>query len=180
MKLKGILLLLLIILNISAFAVNSSKSIKEIDKMDVKELQEVKDRLELQNLVYTFSNLSDTKEIDKQVMLFTENASVQSFENGVAGNKYVGREEIGKAFKNYLAQFDVVFHMNGQQTVTIKGDTAEGINYCQVVLIKNENGKKIRTTRGVIYQDKYRKVNEKWYIEDRKSNFMWGATDEIK
>lgn len=52
MKLKGILLL--IILNISAFAVNSSKSIKEIDKMDVKELQEVKDRLELQNLVYTF------------------------------------------------------------------------------------------------------------------------------
>ena len=61
MKLKGILLLLLIILNISAFAVNLSKSIKEIDKMDVKELQEVKDRLELQNLVYTFSNLSDTK-----------------------------------------------------------------------------------------------------------------------
>ena len=180
MKLKGILLLLLIILSMSAFAINSSKSIKEIDKMDIKELQEVKDRLELQNLVYTFSNLSDTKEIDKQVMLFTENASVQSFENGVAGNKYVGREEIGKAFKNYLAQFDVVFHMNGQQTVTIKGDTAEGINYCQVVLIKNENGKKIRNTRGVRYQDKYRKVNGKWYIEDRKSNFMWGATDEIK
>ena len=34
--------------------------------------------------------------------------------------------------------------MNGQQTVTIKGDTAEGINYCQVVLIKNEDGIKHR------------------------------------
>lgn len=60
------------------------------------------------------------------------------------GNKYVDREEKGKVFKNYLAQFDVVFHMNGQQTVTIKGDTAEGIAYFQVVLIKNENGIKYR------------------------------------
>lgn len=85
MKLKGILFLLLMILSVSAFAVNSSKNTKELKKMDAKELQEIKDRLELQELVYTFSNLSDTKEIDKQVSLFTENE--------IAGQKYIGKKQ---------------------------------------------------------------------------------------
>ncbi len=150
------------------------------NNVNLKEFQEIKDRLELQELVYTFSTLSDTKDVDKQVLLFTEDAVVQSERNGVTGNKYTGRKEIGDAFKAYLALFETVYHINGQQTVEINGDRATGINYCQVVLVKNENGKKIATTSGVRYSDEYRKINGKWYISNRKSNFMWTKTEEVQ
>ncbi len=45
---------------------------------------EISDRIALKELVDTFSNLADEKRIDEQVLLFTENASVQSLENGKA------------------------------------------------------------------------------------------------
>lgn len=114
------------------------------------------------------------------MLLFTENGSVQSIQDGILGAKFTGREKIGKAFKVFLSQFEVVYHISGQQTVNIAGDTADGINYCQVVLIKEDNGKKIKRTSGVRYQDKYRKIDGKWYIENRVSNFMWTTTEEMK
>ena len=151
------------------------------NNVNLKEFQEIKDKLELQELVYTFSTLSDTKDVDKQVLLFTEDAVVQSERNGVlTGSKFTGRKEIGDAFKAYLALFETVYHINGQQTVEINGDRATGINYCQVVLVKNENGKKIATTSGIRYSDEYRKINGKWYISNRKSNFMWTKTEEVQ
>ena len=37
-------------------------------------IQKIADRMALKDLVDTFSNLADTKEIDEQVQLFTEDA----------------------------------------------------------------------------------------------------------
>ena len=178
---KKILLLILGILSLSANIEGASaKNIQRKNEISIEEFQDIKDRLELKKLVDTFSNLADTKEIDKQVLLFTEDATVQSIQNGVPGTKYTGRKEIGDAFSQYLALFETVYHINGQQTVEINEDIATGINYCQVVLIRNENGKKIKNTSGVRYQDTYKKINGKWYISDRKSNFMWRTVEEIK
>lgn len=43
-------------------------------------IQEMADRMALKDLVDTFSNLADTKEIDSQVQLFTEDAEVISYQ----------------------------------------------------------------------------------------------------
>ena len=140
---------------------------------------EISDRIALKELVDTFSNLADEKRIDEQVLLFTENASVQSLENGKANPSIVGRAALNKAFSGYLAQFHTVYHLNGQQTVSFQSPThATGISYCDVTLIKNENSKNIAQRRGVRYEDVYVKQDGRWLIESRKSNFMFSQTSE--
>jgi SnoaL-like domain len=45
--------------------------------------------------------------------------------------------------------------MNGQQAVTLDGDRATGTSYCLVVLIGTQDGKPVRQTMGVTYDDEY-------------------------
>lgn len=139
---------------------------------------ELTNRLELKELVDTFSILADTKDVDQQLLLFKEDALVTSRIAGQPGNSYQGRQEIGQAFTNYLNLFHTVYHINGQQTVTFTDDKhATGIAYCQVVLIRDAEGKEIQLTQGVRYHDSYEKVDGKWLIAKRESNFMWSRTD---
>ncbi len=141
---------------------------------------ELTDRMELKNLVDTFSVLADQKNTEAQKWLFTEDAVVDSYMGDQKGISLVGRENIGNAFGAYLALFDIVYHINGQQTVKIDGDTAEGTAYCLVVLIGNENGKKMMTTQGVYYNDEYVRQNGKWLIKHRTSHFTWRTQQEYK
>ena len=142
---------------------------------------ELTNSLELKELVDTFSILADTKDVDQQVLLFKEDALVTSRISGQPGNSYQGRQEIGQAFTNYLNLFHTVYHINGQQTVTFTDDKhATGIAYCQVVLIRDAEGKEIQLTQGVRYHDSYEKVDGKWLIAKRESNFMWSRTDTIE
>lgn len=136
---------------------------------------EVADRMALKELVDTFSNLADVKDVDAQMALFTDNAEVHS-KSGDRVSVMKGKEQIGKAFADYLALFDVVYHLNGQQTVEIKGNEATGISYCFVTLIGG--GKKNQS--GVRYRDTYVKVDGKWLIKKRESNFMFTTVEDFK
>lgn len=136
---------------------------------------EVADRMALKELVDTFSNLADVKDVDAQMALFTDNAEVHS-KSGDRVSVMKGKEQIGKAFADYLALFDVVYHLNGQQTVEIKGNEATGISYCFVTLIRG--GKKNQS--GVRYRDTYVKVDGKWLIKKRESNFMFTTVEDFK
>ena len=137
--------------------------------------QQIEDQLALKRLVDTFSNLADVKDVDSQALLFTEDAEVISRSNGQVFTSK-GREEIGKAFAGYLALFDVVYHLNGQQVVDIDGDTATGISYCFVTLIGQ--GKKNQS--GVRYHDTYVKQDGRWLIKKRESDFMFTTIDDMK
>jgi len=145
-----------------------------------KDIQEIKDRMALKNVVDTFSNLADEKKITEQMELFTEDAEVSSIANGKINSTYVGKKAIGEAFAKYLALFHTVYHINGQQTVEINGDTAHGISYCQVVLIGNIDGKEMQRKAGVRYSDTYVKQNGKWLIKKRVSNFMYSQVQAVQ
>ena len=67
------------------------------------------DQLALKKLVDTFSNLADVKDVKSQMDLFTEDAEVHS-KAGEHVTVMKGKEQIGKAFADYLALFDVVYH----------------------------------------------------------------------
>lgn len=141
---------------------------------------EIADKLSLKELVDTFSVLADQKETDAQTFLFTEDATVESYQNGVKGSSYTGRQAIGDAFGSYLALFKTVYHLNGQQVVKINGDKATGTAYCTVVLVGERDGKTMKTQSNVIYQDEYTRVNGKWLISNRKSNFVFSEVTEVK
>ncbi|MES2764620.1 MAG: nuclear transport factor 2 family protein [Bacteroidota bacterium] len=152
-------------------------------KMEKKSIEQrvaaIEDKMAIKYLVDEFSNLADTKEIDKQVLLFTEDATVQSTVNGQQGAPLKGRKQIGDAFTAFLNNFETVYHLNGQQTVTLNGNKASGISYCAVTLIGMENGKKMKTSIGVYYHDEYVKQNGRWLIADRKSTFAWQEKREV-
>ena len=69
------------------------------------------------------------------------------------------RKELAERFKAFLDQFTTVYHINGQQTVKIDGDKATGIDYAQVVLVSEKDGKKTMRTQGVRYNDEYERKN---------------------
>ena len=93
---------------------------------------EIKDRIVLKELVGTFSNLADTKEVHARVQLFTPTANSETFVNGASVSRLTGRDQLEKAFGAFLANFETVYHFNGQQTLNLNGDKASGTSYCMV------------------------------------------------
>ena len=144
--------------------------------MDIRELA---DRISLKNLVDAVSILADKKDVHSEVQLFSENAIAETFAGGVLVLKLKGRKEMEQAFGDFLKDFETVYHLNGQQQVTINGDSATGTSYCQVTLIGMENGKKMKTTIGVIYQDDFIRENNRWLIAKRIGNFDWQEKREV-
>jgi len=156
----------------------NAQTMKNADDLTTR-IKLIEDRIALKELVDVFSNLADQKETEKQTFLFTENATVETLVNGQPAGALIGRKPIGDVFANFLKNFEVVYHTNGQQTVTITGDNASGTSYCLVVLIGSENGKKMKTTMGVYYYDQYVRENGKWLIAKRQSTFAWRDHAEL-
>lgn len=145
------------------------------------DIQSVADKQALKELVDVFSILADRKDAQAQTKLFTDDAVVDSYLDGKLISSLKGREEIGTAFTNFLARFDTVYHINGQQVVHINGDKATGTAYCQVVLIgTDKNGQRMMTTQGVSYDDEYVRDNGHWLIAKRTSHFVWSDNKEVK
>lgn len=142
-------------------------------------IRQLEDRAALKALVDTFSNLADQKDVQKQVLLFTEDATVESWSEGKPGTTYKGRKQLAEAFGKFLARFETVYHINGQQTVELHGDRATGVAYCQVTLIGTENGKRIKSTNGVYYNDEYVRRGDTWLIAKRRSYFTWRDREEM-
>ncbi|WDF55594.1 nuclear transport factor 2 family protein [Mucilaginibacter sp. KACC 22063] len=135
--------------------------------------QELSDRLELRALVDQVSILADQKDFSSQVQQFTEDATTEITVDGKIIMKLQGRQAMAEAFKEFNSNFEVAFHLNGQHTVLIKNNDAEGTLYSQITIISIENGVKIKSTIGAIYHDNYARVNGKWLLSARRGNFVW-------
>ena len=137
-------------------------------------------KAELKDLVDTFSNLADVKDAAAQGELFLPDGWLE-FQMGMDGeiNKIEGREALVQAFAATINPCKAVYHINGQHTVTVNGDSAEGIAYCVATLVNDVDGKDIVTTNHVRYSDLYAKVDGKWYIKRRRTTFMISDRHEL-
>lgn len=136
-------------------------------------IQRLEDQAALKHLVDTFANLADDKDIASQMRLFTEDATVSTYFGDTLFATMTGREEIAEVFSDFLANFETVYHINGQMTVDIDGDRATSDHYCLVVLISEVAGKKLKNMNGVIYKDSYVRLSGKWLIANRVARFSW-------
>ena len=130
-------------------------------------------KAELKDLVDTFSNLADVKDARSQGGLFLPDGWLE-FQMGLDGeiNRIEGREALVQAFAATINPCKAVYHINGQHTVTVSGDTAEGVAYCQATLVNTEDGRDVATTNYVRYADLYAKMDGKWYIKRRRTTFL--------
>lgn len=66
-----------------------STTLSFAQKMETKNIEQrlaaIEDKMAIKYVVDEFSNLADTKEIDKQVLPFTEDGLVESISNGQPG-----------------------------------------------------------------------------------------------
>ena len=136
-------------------------------------VSDIEDRIALKELVDNFSILADKKDVKTQVLLFTPDAVLETVVNGASAGTMTGRQALEQAFGTFLANFEIVYHFDGQQTVTLNGDKASGISYCMVTLIGTEKDKKMKTTFGIHYKDEFVRQNGKWLIARRTSVFDW-------
>ncbi len=142
-------------------------------------LQTIEDKIALKELVDQFSNLADTKNVSEQVLLFTKDAVVEIYMNKNLTSTLKGRKELENAFAPFLKRFDLVYHSNGQQNISINGNTAKGTSYCTVTLINKATDKIMKTTFLMRYEDEFIKEDNKWYIAKRKSIFDRNETIEV-
>ncbi|MDJ1506125.1 nuclear transport factor 2 family protein [Xanthocytophaga agilis] len=141
--------------------------------------KETEDKISLRELVDSISILADKKDVHAQVQLFSENATSETYVNGKPFLKLKGRIEMEKGFAKFLKNVEIVYHFNGQQQVTIQGNSATGTCYCLITMIGTEDGKKIQTTIGAVYQDTYIRENNRWLINERIGNFEWQEKHKI-
>ena len=131
--------------------------------------EEMQARMEIQDLVGTFSNLEI--DVPAQMALFTKDTHVQVY----MGEKKVfdihGIEELEKIFSQFTAAVKRSHHMNGQHVIKVDGDKATGILYCRAALVTEEDGKEFIADNFIFYEDVYEKIGGKWLIKARTSHF---------
>src|SRR5688500_19955689 len=107
------------IITFFAFLLLSNFTIAQ--KMDNTKIEQrlaaIEDKMAIKYVVDEFSNLADIKEIDKQVLLFTQDGVVESVSKGQPPSTLKGREQLKQAFSAFLSNFHTVYHQNGQQTI---------------------------------------------------------------
>ena len=126
---------------------------------------------ELKELIDTFSNLADEKNISGQMPLFTKDTIVKVYMGEELLFDISGTKQLEEVFTGFTADVKRSYHMNGQQVVKIDGDTATGIAYCQVKLVSEEEGKEVVMEHSIRYNDKYVRQNGTWLISERISHF---------
>lgn len=170
---SNITTLAFILFSTLTFAQTMEKSLEQ-------RLAEIEDKMAIKNVVDRFSNLADTKEINEQVLLFTEDGVVESISNGIPSSKLVGRQQLKEVFSQFLSGFHTVYHQNGHQTIDLQGEKASATSYCHVILVGEQEGKTMKTTLYTIYIDEFVKENGQWLIKHRTSNFVWREVEEVK
>lgn len=138
--------------------------------------EEMKDRILLKQLVDQFSVYADTKEFDKQIELFADDAVLKGKRGNEVQVTATGKGAIEQAFRSATEHDTMLFHMNGQQVVSITGNFATGTAYSNVTMTGENpmnNGKVETVSGGTRYQDKYVKKNNVWKISERTTEFIY-------
>lgn len=136
--------------------------------------QELSDRFEIQDLVFHYADLIDTKQIDRlREEVFTEDAHI---DYGVMGGS-VGDVDTTLDFLN-SALTDELFpnsqHLNANVQVSLDGDSASGRVMCfnPMEMALPDSGKQTYFL-GLWYVDEYRRTDRGWRISRRAEVKSW-------
>ncbi|MEI3801314.1 MULTISPECIES: nuclear transport factor 2 family protein [unclassified Chitinophaga] len=132
----------------------------------------LKAKEELRNLIDAYAYLGDEKKISEQMRLFTPDAIYKVYMNDFLAANVSGTGNLEKEFNGHASLVKTYFTMNGQHTVKIDGDTATGVSFSQIKMIRESEGKNIITDYSVKYADRYVYQSGKWLIKERTGYFI--------
>ncbi|WP_342046137.1 nuclear transport factor 2 family protein [Bacillus sp. OTU530] len=129
-------------------------------------------KLELRELVDAFSNLTDEKNIPDQVLLFTPDTRYKVYVGDQLVSDVSGTKQLEEVFTGHASIVKRYFSINGQHVVNVDGDTATGVSYSQMKMVREEDGKEVITDYSVRYNDEYVRQNGTWLIKARTAHFL--------
>ncbi|MBW2267012.1 MAG: nuclear transport factor 2 family protein [Deltaproteobacteria bacterium] len=138
-------------------------------------LQEVSDRIEIQDLFTRYTRAIDTQDWNLLDSIFTADAHIDyTAAGGIKGAYPEIREWLGKA----IASFSYTMHFTGNSTVELDGDTARSRTYCiNPMGFTNSDGSTHVFTVYVHYVDRLVRTDFGWRIAERTEEdlFMDGT-----
>lgn len=135
-------------------------------------LEILKTKEDLRNLIDDYAYLSDAKKIAEVMDLFTPDVRYKVYMGGALVADVSGRENMEKDFNQHASLVKTYFTLNGQHRVKISNETASGVSFTQIKMIREEEGKDILTDYSVKYDDNYVFQKGKWLIKDRVAHFL--------
>ncbi len=128
-------------------------------------LQEISDRLEIQELVVAYSHAVDTRDWDAFDDIFTDDAVIDYTEMGGSRGGVAATKEF---LRQAMPQFSSFQHMQATSKVTLQGDTAEGRTICHNPMVLDKgNGQTHVFFCGLWYRDRFLRTPGGWRIKER-------------
>ncbi|MEM0952547.1 MAG: nuclear transport factor 2 family protein [Pseudomonadota bacterium] len=137
-------------------------------------LQDISDRLEIEDLCYRYAEIIDGKDFDAlRDDVFTEDAHI---DYSVFGGSVGGLEETIAFLKQALTKeaFPYHQHLNANIRVQLDGDTASARVMCfNPQELTMPGGDSQLFMLGLWYVDKYRRTDKGWRIASRVEEKSW-------
>ena len=135
-------------------------------------LQEISDRMEIQDVLFEYANIIDKKDFDRLRDIFSEDARIDySAFGGAVGN----REEIIAFLKQAMVDvFPNTQHLNANIQIKVEGDAGIGRVMCfNPMEMKMPDGNTHVFMLGLWYVDKYVRTQKGWRIKERAEEKSW-------
>ena len=126
-------------------------------------LEEISDRLEIQQLMIDYSNAIDQKRFDDLDLVFTEDAYIDYRVTGGIDGAF---PEVKAWLKEVLPNFPAYYHMLGNVDIRIDGDSAASRTICFNPMVFNAEEKQILFV-GIWYVDEFVRTAEGWRMSRR-------------
>ena len=126
-------------------------------------LQEISDRLEIQQLLVDYSTALDQRRFDDLDAVFTPDADIDYRVTGGIDGRF---PEVKKWLGEVLPNFPAYSHMLGNFDVRIDGDTATARTICFNPMVFNEEEKQILFV-GIWYVDELIRTAAGWRMTRR-------------
>jgi hypothetical protein len=128
-------------------------------------LEEISDRLEIQDLLVAYSHAVDFKNFDELDDVFTPDAFIDYTVFGGPKGPY---PEIKVFLQDTMPMFKSYFHLIATSKVTIDGDTGTGVTICHnPMVLPLPDGAEHIFVCGLWYRDKYVRTPAGWRISER-------------
>ena len=128
-------------------------------------LQEISDRLEIQDLMVAYSSAIDRKNFDELDALCTPDAYIDYRALGGIDGRF---PEFKQWLAGVLPEFPSYYHMISNASIKIDGDSAQACSVCfNPMVVKLADGKTDTMFLGFWYRDKFVRTPQGWRLCER-------------
>lgn len=128
-------------------------------------LQEISDRLEIQDLMVRYSHAVDTGQWDLLDDIFTDDAHIDYTAMGGSAGDVAATKKFLAAM---LPNFPAFQHLISNSSITVDGDTATGRTMCHnPMMLSGGDGPASLMLCGLWYLDTFTRVDGQWRIARR-------------